>query len=125
MNNSDKKILIIDDDARNIFALKAVLRSRNFICISAMDVEEAFKLLATDNNIHIVLLDMMLPGLDGYEAIPAIRKSRGYEDVPIIAVTAQAMAGDREKCLRAGANAYISKPVDVDELKRVLDIYFK
>ncbi len=124
MSNKERKILIVDDDTRNIFALKAVLRSRSYTSITATDMLEAFSLLAAHTDIGVVLLDMMMPEMDGYEAIPAIRKNKGYDHIPIVAVTAQAMMGDRERCLQAGANAYIAKPVDVDELTHLLDTYF-
>lgn len=121
--NEAKKILIVDDDSRNIFALQAVLRARKYTCVTAADMQEALKLLQTGNEIGIVLLDMMMPDMDGYEAIPIIRALPGYATIPIIAVTAQAMKGDKERCLQAGASAYIAKPVDVDELTKLLKDY--
>src|ERR1700761_7156996 len=108
------KILIIDDDARNIFALTAILRSRGYQCISAADARQGLSFLGDADDIGIVLIDMMMPEMDGYETIPEIKKR--HKDIPVIAVTAQAMVGDREKCLQAGADDYISKPVDVDKL---------
>ena len=117
-----KKVLIIDDDNRNIFALKAVLKSRGFDCLTGNGAKEGMKHLSRENNIGIVLLDMMMPEMDGYEMINTIRKGP-YTNVPIISVTAQAMVGDREKCIEAGANAYISKPIDVDELLGLLQHY--
>lgn len=117
------KILIVDDDARNIFALMAVLRSRKLPCISASDMQEATAILSRDKSITVVLLDMMMPEMDGYEAIPRIREIAGYENVPVIAVTAQAMKGDRERCLEAGANGYVAKPVDIDQLMELLNLY--
>lgn len=115
-----KKILIVDDDARNIFALSATLRAKSFDCISRMSGEEAIMLLKGDEIIDAVLLDMMMPNMDGYEAIPKIKNIPGRESLPVIAVTAQAMVGDREKCLKAGADGYISKPIDVDMLLKLL-----
>lgn len=120
-----KKILLIDDDNRNIFALKAVLKARSYHCLSASTAHEGIRLLHEDCTIGIVLMDMMMPDMDGYEAIPLIRNSPAIADIPVIAVTAQAMIGDREKCLEAGANAYISKPVDLDVLVQYLQKYFK
>jgi CheY-like chemotaxis protein len=118
----DKKIiLIIDDDARNIFALAAVLRSRFFECLSCQSAAEALALLKTDEKIDFILMDMMMPDMDGYEAIPEIRKIPSRSKTPIVSVTAQAMLGDREKSLGSGADDYISKPVDIDKLLRVLD----
>ena len=115
------KILIVDDDARNIFALSAVLRAKGFVCLSAGDLSEALRIMAKEEGIGIVLLDMMLPEVDGYDAVPKIKAMPAYPGIPVIAVTAQAMAGDRERCLRAGADGYVSKPVDVDELLRLMN----
>lgn len=113
---ASNKILIIDDDARNIFALTAVLRAKGFTCISSAEVKEALRLLVEQEDIGIVLLDMMMPDIDGYEAIPRIKELRSGGEIPIIAVTAQAMNGDRERCLEAGADGYVAKPVDIDVL---------
>jgi CheY-like chemotaxis protein len=115
-----KRLLIIDDDSRNIFALENTLRAKSFDCLSCLSAEEALKLLESDEHIDAVLIDMMMPEMDGYEAIPLIKKIPLRESTFVIAVTAQAMTGDREKCLEAGADAYISKPVDVDKLLHVL-----
>ena len=111
-----KKVLIIDDDARNIFALTAILKSRNYECLSSSSAEEAIKLLEDDDEVDVILIDMMMPDMDGYEAIPLIKNIEHRKDTPVISVTAQAMVGDREKCLSAGADEYISKPIDVDKL---------
>ncbi|BAV06085.1 Response regulator receiver domain-containing protein [Filimonas lacunae] len=115
------KVLIVDDDARNIFALSAVLKSRGYTCIAAGDVKEAMQKITTQEGIKVVLLDMMLPDMDGYEALPDMKAAPEYQGIPIIAVTAQAMAGDRERCMRAGADGYVSKPVNVDELIRLMN----
>lgn len=123
MNNAGKTLLIIDDDARNIFALTAVLKAKGFTCISALSGEEGIHILETNPAINIVLLDMMMPEMDGYEAVSIIRSNSKLANMPVIAVTAQAMVGDKEKTLEAGASAYISKPVDVDELLKVLSQY--
>jgi CheY-like chemotaxis protein len=117
------RILIIDDDTRNIFALKATLKVRNYDCISSSDMPEAVKMLANGTAVDMILTDMMMPDMDGYEAISRIRSIRGLEKIPIIAVTAQAMPGDREKCIDAGADDYISKPIDVDRLLHLLEMY--
>ena len=111
-----KKILIVDDDNRNIFALSAVLRSRGFECPSCASAAEAISMLKVEMHFDVLLLDMMMPDMDGYEAIPIIRSLKDRSNLPIVAVTAQAMVGDREKCLEAGADDYISKPVDIDKL---------
>ena len=116
-----KKILIIDDDSRNIFALVATLRAKSFECLSCTSATEALQLLESETPIDAVLIDMMMPEMDGYEAIPLIKQIPSRADTLILAVTAQAMVGDREKCLEAGADDYISKPVDVDRLLELLN----
>lgn len=118
-----QKILIIDDDDRNIFALNAVLRSKGYECIAAKSAQQGFAFLSAVDDIGIVLIDIMMPDMDGFEAIPIIK--RKYSHVPVIAVTAQAMVGDREKCMEAGATDYISKPIDIDKLRVVLNTYLK
>src|SRR5690606_28583118 len=97
-----KKLLIIDDDARNIFALTAVLKAKGYQCVTATDALEGIKMLR-DPEIGIILMDMMMPDMDGYEAIAKIRATPETASIPILAITAQAMVGDREKCLEAGA----------------------
>lgn len=111
-----KRVLIIDDDSRNIFALVNTLRAKSFECLSCLSAEEALKILATDEVLDAVLIDMMMPEMDGYEAIPLIKKIPSRAATLIVAVTAQAMTGDKEKCFQAGADDYISKPIDVDKL---------
>ena len=111
-----KKILIIDDDSRNIFALTAVLKAKKYICLSAISAQQGFEILEKDTDVGVVLMDMMMPDMDGYEAIAAMKNHQKLSDVPVIAVTAQAMVGDRERCLSAGAVGYVSKPVNVDDL---------
>ncbi len=117
-----KRVLIIDDDSRNIFALTATLKAKGFDCLSCLNAQEALDRLRTDVVIDVILLDMMMPDLDGYDAIPRIKNIASRHDTPIFAVTAQAMVGDREKCLRAGATDYIAKPVDVDRLLSLLNM---
>ncbi len=119
----EKKILIVDDDTRNIYALKAVLRSRGFDCLTATGMDEAFKHLDNGAQVQLLLLDMMMPDMDGYEALSRLRARDEYRKLPVVAVTAQAMAGDKEKCLAAGADDYISKPVNVDHLEKILQKY--
>lgn len=121
---TQKKILIIDDDARNIFALKATLKAKGFDCLSCYDAIEALKILKA-TEVDIVLIDMMMPEMDGYEAIPSIKALKDKLNLPIISVTAQAMVGDREKCLEAGADDYISKPINVDKLMELLNKYLQ
>jgi len=115
-----KRLLIIDDDSRNIFALVNVLRAKSFDCLSSLSAEEAIRLLRTEEHIDAILIDMMMPEMDGYEAIPIIKSIPSRKDVLVVAVTAQAMTGDKEKCLEAGADDYVSKPIDVDKLLHVL-----
>ncbi len=107
-------ILIIDDDHRNIFALNLVLKTKGFSCLIASDAGEGLAVLKENPQIKIVLMDMMMPDMDGYEMLSLIRKEKGLESLKVIAVTAQAMPGDREKCIAAGADDYVSKPIDVD-----------
>ncbi|MDR2274533.1 MAG: response regulator [Sphingobacterium sp.] len=114
--DQNKVILIVDDDQRNIFALRLTLKAKGYQILSSATAREAITLLESDNDIALVLLDMMMPEIDGYETIRLIRDSERISELPIIAVTAQAMSGDREKCLEAGAQSYVSKPIDVDKL---------
>jgi len=111
-----KLILIIDDDNRNIFALKAVLKAKGFDCLSATSAQEGFSIMEENENVAVVLMDMMMPEMDGYQAISVIKKSEKMQNIPVLAVTAQAMVGDKERCLAAGAAGYVSKPINVDEL---------
>lgn len=120
---AENKILIVDDDNRNIFALRAVLKAKGYQCLSANGAEEGLEILAEDSDIAVVLMDMMMPGMDGYEAMSIMKKSPEFRDIPVIAVTAQAMLGDRERCLNAGASGYISKPINVEELIKLLNLY--
>ncbi len=109
-------ILLIDDDNRNIFALKAVLKAKGFDCLSATSAHEGFSIIEKNDGIAVVLMDMMMPEMDGYQAIGVMKKSIHMQNIPVIAVTAQAMVGDKERCLNAGASSYVSKPINIDEL---------
>ena len=111
-----KSILIVDDDTRNTFALMSYLDGMEMKIYTAMDGYQALASLDNHGNIEIVLLDMMMPEMDGYETISRIRNNSTNANIPIIAVTARAMKGDREKCLDAGASDYVSKPVNMQEL---------
>jgi CheY-like chemotaxis protein len=115
-----KRVLIIDDDNRNIFALSATLKTRAFECVSCLSAEEALIILKNYEQFDAILIDMMMPDMDGYEAIPIIKRIPSQETTLVVAVTAQAMVGDKEKCLLAGADHYISKPIDVDKLMDIL-----
>lgn len=121
---NNKKVLIVDDDNRNIFALTAVLKAKGYQCVSAPLAEEGLQLLKGDPDIAVVLMDMMMPGMDGYEAIARMKEIPELKDIPVIAVTAQAMVGDRERCLNAGAKGYVSKPINVDTLLQLISQYF-
>lgn len=115
------QILIIDDDSRNLFALKTVLKSRQLQCFTALSFNDALEILANNPQIKIILLDMMMPNIDGYEALKIIKDNPKFNQIQVIAVTAQAMWGDKEKCLTAGADDYISKPIDISILMRLIN----
>jgi CheY-like chemotaxis protein len=115
-----KKVLIVDDDVRNIFALTSVLERHQMAIVSAETGRQAIELLQAEPDIDAVLMDIMMPEMDGFETMRAIRKNPRFKDLPIIAVTAKAMKGDREKCLEAGAWDYLSKPVNTDQMLAVL-----
>lgn len=111
----NKKILIVDDDPRNIFALKLTLKARGYAVESCTMAQDALEVLKSSSS-YIVLMDMMMPGIDGYEAVRMIRNTPEIKHIPVIAVTAQAMPEDRQKCMEAGADDYVSKPIDIDLL---------
>jgi CheY-like chemotaxis protein len=115
-----KKVLIVDDDMRNIFALATVLEEHAMNTISADNGRDAIRLLQTESSIDIVLMDIMMPDMDGLETIRIIRSDDRLREMPIVAVTAKAMKGDREKCIEAGAWDYLAKPVDTEQLLAVL-----
>ncbi|RFU67405.1 response regulator [Peribacillus saganii] len=119
----DKTVLIVDDDNRNIFALKQVLKQEGMKILTASNGIECLKIMEKPNDIDIVLLDIMMPEMDGYETMRQIRSSSKYEELPIVALTAKAMKGDREKCMQAGASDYISKPLNLDQLISVLRVW--
>ena len=117
---ADHKVLLVDDDARNVFALSSVLERRGMKVFTATTGLEAIELMQKTPQLAIVLMDIMMPGMDGYQAISAIRKNPQHRRLPIIALTAKAMKGDREKCLEAGASDYLAKPVDTEQLLSTL-----
>jgi len=119
----DKKVLIVDDDVRNIYSLTKALEVFKMNVISAFDGNEAIKILEEHPDTDIVLLDMMMPNMDGYETAEKIRTLPKFISLPLIAVTAKAMTGDREKCIKAGASDYITKPVDIDQLLSLLRVW--
>lgn len=120
-----KKLLLADDDMRNIFALSAVLEDAGFSIEIATNGREAIEKLEDNPEIELILMDVMMPEMDGIEATRRIRQVPGWGNIPIIAVTAKAMQGDREQCLEAGANDYISKPVDVDKLLSLIKVWLQ
>ncbi|WP_316823373.1 response regulator [Pedobacter gandavensis] len=119
----DKTILITDDDMRNIFALSSALQLYDLKIVIANNGREALEKLEESEQIDLVLMDIMMPEMDGYEAMKAIRKEKRFAKLPIIALTAKAMKNDRERCIEAGANDYISKPVDMDKLLSMLRVW--
>ena len=108
--------LLVDDDARNIFALSSVLERRGMRVLTATTGSEAVALVESNPEIAIVLMDIMMPQMDGYQTIGVIRGNPSFRRLPIIALTAKAMKGDREKCLEAGASDYLAKPVNTEQL---------
>ncbi|MGH8740259.1 MAG: ATP-binding protein, partial [Burkholderiales bacterium] len=113
---TEKRVLVVDDDIRNVFALTSALEQHGMRVMHADSGKEAIELLKQARDVDLVLMDVMMPGLDGFDTMRIIRQLDGYKALPIIAVTAKAMAGDREKCMEAGASDYIAKPVNVDVL---------
>ncbi len=118
-----KRILLVEDDIRNTFALTNVLESNNLQVSFAENGREAIELLEQDNHYDLILMDIMMPEMDGYEATRIIRSMPGYERIPVIALTAKAMKEDRKRCLEAGASDYISKPIDVEKLLSLLRVW--
>jgi HAMP domain-containing protein/signal transduction histidine kinase/CheY-like chemotaxis protein len=120
-----KKVLIVDDDIRNIFAMTSVLERFRMQVVSAENGKDGIQLLMDQRDIDVVLMDIMLPTMDGYTTIRAIREITEFRNLPIIAVTAKAMKGDREKCLAAGASDYICKPVEPEQLRSMLKLWLR
>jgi CheY-like chemotaxis protein len=118
-----KKVLIVDDDVRNIFALSSVLERRGMTVLTAGTGREAISTLESTPDLGIVLMDIMMPEMDGYETMQVIRQNPAFRRLPIIALTAKAMKGDREKCLEAGASEYLAKPVNTDQLLSALRMW--
>ncbi|HLA56566.1 MAG TPA: response regulator [Flavobacterium sp.] len=118
-----KTVLVVDDDVRNIYSLTKALEVLKMNVVTAIDGREALKALEQHSDVDVVLLDMMMPNMDGYETAQRIRENKKLKNLPVIAVTAKAMTGDREKCINAGASDYITKPVDVDQLLSLLRVW--
>ncbi len=111
-----RKVLLVDDDLRNSFTLAKVLKSAGLTVAMAENGQVALQTLEKEAGIEMVLMDIMMPVMDGYEAIGKIREQARYKDLPIVALTAKAMVEDRARCIRAGANDYLAKPIDTDKL---------
>jgi CheY-like chemotaxis protein len=118
-----RKGLGVDDDARNIFALATVLENQDMDVLSATNGRQAIDMINSMPDLSVVLMDIMMPDMDGYETIRQIRRNPDFRLLPILALTAKAMKGDREKCLQAGASDYIAKPVNTDQLLSLLRVW--
>ena len=118
-----RKVLVVDDDARNIFALTTVLENHEMDVLSATNGRQAIELIEQTPDLSVVLMDIMMPEMDGYETMREIRKDPRLRTLPILALTAKAMKGDREKCLEAGASDYVAKPVNTDQLLSLLRVW--
>jgi CheY-like chemotaxis protein len=118
-----KKILIVDDDVRNVFALTSVLEASGMDVLYAENGKDGIECLTSNPEVDLVLMDIMMPEMDGYETIRAIREREEFEQLPIIALTAKAMKGDREKSIASGASDYIAKPVDTDQLLSLMRVW--
>ncbi|MGO6905758.1 response regulator, partial [Rhizobium ruizarguesonis] len=116
-------VLLVDDDARNIFALSSVLERRGMKVLTATTGSEAIDVINNEPSVAIVLMDIMMPGMDGYETMQVIRSEPRFRRLPIVALTAKAMKGDREKCLEAGASDYLAKPVNTEQLLSALRMW--
>ena len=120
---TNKKVLVVDDDVRNLFALTTAFERYSIHAITAESGQEAMQILEERNDVDIVLMDIMMPEMDGYETTQKIRREHKNTTLPIIAVTAKAMKGDREKCIEAGASDYITKPVKIDQLLSLMRVW--
>ena len=120
---SGRTVLLVDDDMRNIFALSKALKAKGLTVVMAQDGMKAIQQLEENRSIELVLMDIMMPGMDGYQTMAEIRRNPRHQSLPILALTAKAMRGDREKCLEAGANDYLSKPIDLDRLFSMMQVW--
>jgi CheY-like chemotaxis protein len=118
-----QSVLLVDDDARNIFALSSMLERRGMKVLTATTGREAISLLESTPEVAIVLMDIMMPEMDGYQTMEVIRSQNCFHRLPIVALTAKAMKGDREKCLDAGASDYLAKPVNTEQLLSTLRMW--
>ena len=118
-----KPVLVVDDDVRNIFALSSVLERRGMTVLTASTGREAVEILERTPDLAVVLMDIMMPEMDGFQTMQVIRQNASFRRLPIIALTAKAMKGDREKCLEAGASDYLAKPVNTEQLLSALRMW--
>ena len=118
-----KRVLIVDDDVRNVFALTSALEANGMEVRFAENGREAIEALEAEPEVDLVLMDVMMPEMDGYEATRAMREMPDFRRLPIVALTAKAMKGDREKSIASGASDYITKPVDVDQLLSLMRVW--
>ena len=118
-----KSVLVVDDDVRNIFALSSVLERRGMRVLTASTGREAIDTLESVPGLAMVLMDIMMPEMDGYQTMQVIRQNPAFRRLPIVALTAKAMKGDREKCLEAGASDYLAKPVNTEQLLSALRMW--
>jgi CheY-like chemotaxis protein len=119
----ERKVLIVDDDARNIFALTSLLENQEMEVMSTTNGRSAIDIIKSTPDLSLVLMDIMMPEMDGYETMKEIRQNPEFRTLPILALTAKAMKGDREKCLDAGASDYIAKPVNTDQLLSLMRVW--
>ncbi len=122
-NWQGKTVLLVDDDMRNVFSISTLLEENNLTVVTSSDGQEAIDTLNEQSQVDLVLMDIMMPVMDGYEATRRIRTDKRFVDLPIIALTAKAMPGDREKCLEAGASDYITKPLDINQLLALMNVW--
>ena len=118
-----KKILVVDDDVRNVFALTSVLEANGMEVLFAENGKDGIEQLRENPDVDLVLMDIMMPEMDGYETMQAVRQMPEFKQLPIISLTAKAMKGDREKSIASGASDYITKPVDTDQLMSLMRVW--
>jgi len=123
INSLLKKVLLVDDDMRNVFAVSRVLEGKGINELKVANGQMALDTLGKEKNIDLVLMDIMMPVMDGYEAIKKVREQERFWRLPILALTAKAMKDDRDKCIAAGANDYLPKPVNIDRLLSLMRVW--
>src|SRR3989449_11778840 len=120
-----RKVLVVDDDVRNIFAITSMLESNGLDVIYAENGKDGIQALERNPDVDVVLMDVMMPEMDGYETMRAIRRDPAHKALPIIAITAKALKDDREKCIQAGASDYLAKPVEADKLLELIRLWVR